>query len=132
MRQFGALLLLFLWPVLSSHATLELAGCIHVHCDDHHSGEPHPCPEPPHSAAEDDYLARAFLCLPDLVTEVGSGPPSTPLPRLHPPIPFHPLDGPLSILLKVRHGPAPPLVDPRLTVPSWLQIQRVVPTPRAP
>lgn len=130
MRQFGALLLLFLWPVLSSHATLELAGCIHVHCDDHHSGDPHPCPEPPHAAAEGDYLARTAVSLTGTPTQQWVLPP--PLP-VHPQsLPSHTWDGFGPIFLTARHGPAPPEEDPLLSVHSWLLVQRVAFSPRAP
>lgn len=130
MRQFGALLLLFLWPVLSSHATLELAGCIHVHCDDHHSGEPHPCPEPPHAAAEGDYFGRTSTSLPGTPSQMDV--PSPPPPVHPPPLPSQPWAGSLSIPFRARHGPAPPQEFLLLNVPSWLLVQRIALSPRAP
>jgi hypothetical protein len=57
-RKILVMLLLAIWPAVSSHALLELAEAIHVVHDDHHNGDgSHEQNDDNHAFADGDYTA---------------------------------------------------------------------------
>ena len=120
-RTFCAIVLLALWPAVTSHALLQQAGLIHEFHDDHHGGEgSHEHNSENHDFADGDYTSATgakALQKPDTVvcTELWQAVSECSI-RLR-------YDAP---------GPAPPGTAPPLLQKSWSFLLRTALPVRAP
>jgi hypothetical protein len=121
-RTFVAMLLLAIWPAVTSHALLEQAGLIHEAHDDHHGGDgSHEHNSDNHAFADGDYASGNSA---KSVKKPEFSVVSTALLQTAP-----------SLSVFVRNdppGPAPPGTAPPHLLKSWSFLLRTALPVRAP